>query len=282
MSMLKNFTIAMKRFATGMENDTGYCTETEWTQFYNEMKDSYPDAFRQYSEGDGGELTAKNGRPPKMASYASSSRMIYLLSRENTGFVFEKKLSTTVGGIANLDGYLETQSRQFLVEAKCREPYGHGAAVSVSEKYRTYYEHLNRSCPGGLSCEMQTEKDGRMRVEYRLHGHPISGFDMKQMLCHLLGAATGLLEGTLPPKPIEFLYLLYDPSFLPLQEREKERIMAAYHRHCLEAAAVDFEAVFACTLDFLAGKPVEREYVFRFTPCDQRQYAALLRTAGDN
>ena len=184
--------------------------------------------------------------------------------------------------IANLDGYLETQSRQFLVEAKCREPYGHGAAVSVSEKYRTYYEHLNRSCPGGLSCEMQTEKDGRMRVEYRLHGHPISGFDMKQMLCHLLGAATGLLEGTLPPKPIEFLYLLYDPSFLPLQEREKERIMAAYHRHCLEAAAVDFEAVFACTLDFLAGKPVEREYVFRFTPCDQRQYAALLRTAGDN
>ena len=65
----------------------------------------------EYGAGDGGELEEKDGRPPKMASFGSSSRMIYNLSNKKDGFHFEKKLPTTVGGTANLDGFYEDDAR---------------------------------------------------------------------------------------------------------------------------------------------------------------------------
>ena len=54
-----------------------YMTNTEWQSFLDSMSE---EARREYGDGDGGELTEKNGRPPKMASFGSSSRMIYNLN----------------------------------------------------------------------------------------------------------------------------------------------------------------------------------------------------------
>ena len=110
-----------------------YMTNEEWNAFLSAMPDM---ARREYGEGDGDELKEKDGRPPKMASFGSSSRMIYNLSNKKEGFHFEKKLPTTVGGTANLDGFYEDDNRYIFVEAKCHEPY--------TAKYSTfkYLPHL--------------------------------------------------------------------------------------------------------------------------------------------
>ena len=76
-----------------------YMTNVEWDAFEKSMKENkaQPHAHDEYGEGGGDELSEKNGCPPKMASYGSSSRMIYNLSRHKEGFHYEKKLPTTVG-----------------------------------------------------------------------------------------------------------------------------------------------------------------------------------------
>ena len=84
-------------YKDGVLKKSTYMTNDEWKAFLNSMSD---EARKEHGAGGGDELSEKNGRPPKMASYGSSSRMIYTLSREKEGFHFEKKLSTTVGGKA--------------------------------------------------------------------------------------------------------------------------------------------------------------------------------------
>lgn len=60
-----------------------YMTNDEWLAFLTAI----PEAVRrEYGEGNGDELKEKDGRPPKMASYGSSSRMIYNLSNKKEGF----------------------------------------------------------------------------------------------------------------------------------------------------------------------------------------------------
>ena len=79
-----------------------YMTNDEWKVFDASIKENkhQPNAHTEYLEGGGDELSEKDGRPPKMASYGSSSRMIYNLSSGKEGFHYEKKLPTTVGGKA--------------------------------------------------------------------------------------------------------------------------------------------------------------------------------------
>ena len=69
-----------------------YMTKEEWNVFEADMKanDLQPNAHTEYGKGGGDELTEKNGRPPKMASYGSSSRMVYNLSRNKAGFHYEE------------------------------------------------------------------------------------------------------------------------------------------------------------------------------------------------
>ena len=116
----------------------GYVTETGtydaymnnlcWQQFKCEMEKSNPQAFEDYGKGGGKELDERKERgkiyPPKMASFGSSSRMIYSLLHDVDDFLFEKKLHTYVGGTAHLDGFMEKDDKCIFIEAKCREPYG--------------------------------------------------------------------------------------------------------------------------------------------------------------
>ncbi len=86
-----------------------YMSREKWLALRNDMSDEvralYGKEIRERVVG---------GRvcPPKMASYGSSSRMIYTKSEaaKKGAVCFEKKLSTRIGtGKANLDGYLKKQ-----------------------------------------------------------------------------------------------------------------------------------------------------------------------------
>ena len=63
----------------GTLNKPTYMINEEWNDFLSDMPEA---ARKEYGEGDGDELKEKDGRPPKMASFGSSSRMIYNLSKE--------------------------------------------------------------------------------------------------------------------------------------------------------------------------------------------------------
>ena len=225
-----------------------YMTNTEWDAFLGSMTE---DAKKEYGEGGGDELNGKNGHPPKMASYGSSSRMIYNLSKEKKGFRFEKKFPTTVGGTANLDGFYEDDNRYIFVEAKCHEPYS-SKKVSVSKAYEKLYNYINEQMLGGVQIEMNTSKCGRyLNVEYYADGEKLEHFDLKQMICHLLGIATGMLNGTLKRKQTDFIYLLYDPTELDIESDAKAKIDAIYERTCYECNLVDFAELYRVILEFL-------------------------------
>lgn len=63
-----------------------YYSDTEFNRFIDEMEENYPQHYRKFINGAGGELKEKNSRfgmmPPKMASVASSSRFCYLALRD--------------------------------------------------------------------------------------------------------------------------------------------------------------------------------------------------------
>ena len=231
-----------------------YMSNDEWDSFLLAMDTV---ARAEYKAGGGGELEEKNGRPPKMASYGSSSRMIYNLSHENKNFVFEKQLSTTVGGKANLDGFLETEDKHIFVEAKCHEPYS-AKKSAVSVRYEKLYEYINERMGKTLKIEMIPSKCGRyMNVTYFVGGEKIDRFDVKQMICHLLGIATGLLNETLQKKKLAFIYLLYDPSNLPLESDVKSIIDSIYKRTVFECNLINWNELFGIILEFLNNNKFE-------------------------
>lgn len=260
-----------------------YMTKEEWEAFKSAM---LPSALEEYGAGGGDELSEKNGRPPKMACYGSSSRMIYKLSCHKDGFHYEKKLSTTVGGTANLDGFLEEESRYVFVEAKCHEPYSIKIG-SVSKVYEKLYDYINAQMGGNVEISMKTSKCGRyLDVEYFSDGEKLEHFDMKQMICHLLGIATGILKGELKQKQIDFIYLLYDPTELDLAPAVKEAVEAIYERTCYECNLIDFATLLRVIFAFLKeekyGEVIPDEDLnalickFTFSLASQEFYPVLL------
>ena len=197
-------------YTIGNIKRTTYMSNEEWYSFLTTMDSA---ARAEYEAGGGSELKEKNGRPPKMASYGSSSRMIYNLSHENQSFVFEKQLPTTVGGKANLDGFLETPDKYIFVEAKCHESYS-TKKNSVSMNYQKLYDYINEHSKD-FKIDMSPSTCGKyMNATYFIRNKKIERFDIKQMICHLLGIATALLNGTLEKKKLSFVYLHYDPIAL--------------------------------------------------------------------
>lgn len=257
MSISNKFDLAIKLAETKSKDGAytveerkyeAYMQNTEWEKFKADMR---PTAFKEYCAGGGGELEEKNGRPPKMASYGSSSRMIYKLSSHKEEFHFEKKLPTTIGGTANLDGFYEDDNRYVFVEAKCHEIYS-SKNSSVSKAYEKLYNFINEKMSGIVDIKMHDSKCGRyLDVEYFAEGEKLLHFDMKQMICHLLGIATGILKGDLDKKQTDFIYLLYDPSKLELAPDTKEAVDSIYNRMCYEFNLVDYSRLLRVIFEFL-------------------------------
>ena len=175
-----------------------YLSNDSFKQFVEDMKTNHPVAYEMYDKGGGKELeerkVGKNIYPPKMASFGSSSRMIYNLMKDTDGFLFEKKLPTTVGGIANLDGFIETDEKCVFVEAKCREPYTKKDSV-YERKYEDLYRTISASDKTSVACKIEVIDERKMEVKFMSGDTEIHSFDMKQMISHLLGVATAYLKG---------------------------------------------------------------------------------------
>ena len=177
--------------------------------------------------------------------------MIYTLSHNKAGFHFEKKLATTIGGTANLDGFLEESHRYIFVEAKCHEPYSK-KNVSASKVYADLFDYINTSMPESLYIEKAISTCGKyLNLKFFAEGEQIEHFDLKQMICHLLGIATALLNGTLKQKQVDFIYLLYDPTELKLTDSVRAEIESVYERYVYECNLVDFSTLFRTIVEFL-------------------------------
>lgn len=256
--------------------------QTSWKQLISNMSQEH---YNEYENGSGGELMEKDGRPPKMAAFASSSRMIYMLSKDIPEFHFEEQLPTTVGGIANMDGYRAKDGNYVFVEAKCREPYGHSIMEAYKQKYKEIYSYLRDKMPRVFSCVMEDIPENKMNVVFFCHNRVVEGFDIKQMISHLLGVATKFLkqlnDGELDVKHIQFLYLLYNPTDLQIAEPNQTKIMHTYIDTCRCAVHYHFEEMFGHVVDFLAptlcptASSEQLQAIkssFHFELCDQSNY----------
>lgn len=256
-----------------------YLSNASFAEFVEDMKTNHPTAYEMYCKGGGKELeeraSGKNIYPPKMASFGSSSRMIYNLMKSTDGFIFEKKLPTTVGGTANLDGFMETEDKCIFVEAKCREPYTAKDGI-IERKYEDLYKVITASDKTSVACDISVIDRRKMEVKFMSGDTEIHSFDMKQMISHLLGVATAFLKGEFEVKKIAFIYLLFNPKLIKIKDGKSE-IHRIYEQTCNECNSVDFKALFEVIVDYLQtvkglGKNKNKSDIvtgFSFRLCDQ-------------
>lgn len=255
-----------------------YSENSSWDEFVNAMK---PEHSKQFGDGAGGELEPKDNKPPKMASYASSSRMLYTLAKDIPDFQFEKQLPFVVedtNTTAYLDGFLKTKNKYYFIEAKCREIYQHKPIFEVSQKYTDLYNYINKNATD-LKCNILDDKckDGYRKVNFTSANSSIEHFDIKQMICHLAGIATAVLNGNYTDLPIVFKYLIYNPNELSLSEPEGTKIRDIYNQTLNEANSIDFKKLFGIILDFISQttntpSPANKDWIvdnFSFQVCEQ-------------
>ena len=237
--------------------------------------------------------------PPKMASFASSSRMIYLLSREIPGFEFEKSLPICIyhngkETAASLDGYLDLGSKAIYVEAKCHEFYSSNS-TEFKDKYHEFYSYLAAETCGSFKYHVD-DRPNTPVVRFSWEGTPITQFDLKQVLCHLLGIAKQSLLEKGQKKPV-LLYLVYNPDELLEivktidKPRTAHSIFNCWKKERDEFFAIDINLLFKIVLLFLhdklnIGSSLTNEEVngiaesFSCIFCDQHNYLSYIRRVG--
>ena len=208
------------RYSSGYRIDGreywNYMSENSWKKFKGEMSDEH---ISQYVEGGGNELDERNSRwgmlPPKMASFGSSSRMIYNWSIKSPGFVFEKQMPTYVGHDANLDGYLLNDDTAIFVEAKCREIYSSHANLDINEVYKNVYNYIHGKNPKFGFDEEQSKEQNYFKCTFHYDDKVIKHFDIKQLICHFLGITADLIndKNELKTNTIKFIYLIFNPNY---------------------------------------------------------------------
>ncbi len=276
---------ANKCFVIGDRCYENYVDNEAWDNFVAEMKVEFKE---QYSNGSGDELGIKKASkfPPKMASYGSSSRMIYLLSKNIPNFIFEKKLKTTIGGVANMDGYLHLNNEHVYIEAKCREPY-YSKSFTIDRAYEKLYRYLNDREDIDFNCEIKIVSDKKMEVKFSSNGVQIIRFDVKQAICHLLAIATEQLTRFTNEKT-KFLYLLYNPKKIEIVNSQcQQTIFSIYEKEVLEFNSIAFCQLFSGIVDYLykeeggfivalnGTKAIAQN--FSYALCDQETYANYVK-----
>lgn len=194
-----------------------YMSNKSWEKHVRAM---FPEHFCQYKNADGGELFEKNSRwgllPPKMASFGSSSRMIYNLSKDTPRFVFEKQMPTYVGHDANLDGYLLHDNFAAFVEAKCREIYASHTNIDVSNNYKEVYNYLKKNISHFDYEGKKSKEQNHFKCTFKYGDKVIKHFDLKQLICHFLGITAALIDNKdskIASNTIKFIYLIFNPNY---------------------------------------------------------------------
>ena len=258
-----------------------YYTNQEWREYIESM----PEEVRnQFNDGNGSEMqeyTRKgNIYPPKMASYASSSRFMYSQGQKFDGFAYEKQLPTGLGGYpANLDGYLK--SKNVFVEAKCHEFYNY----SRPERRKGHTDLLDGIIP---MLDRKLAYDSSRKALYLSWNNKDSGrFDFKQMLCHLSGIANMVLGGG--EKAVNFIYLAYCPSKELLEfvdnPTDKQRIMDLFNDEKEMAETIDFKSIYGAILRYFNSikkyghseeeiRKMESSFSFKF--CTQDNFKSTV------
>lgn len=194
-----------------------YMSNKSWEKHVRAM---LPEHFYQYKKADGGELFEKNSRwgllPPKMASFGSSSRMIYNLSKDTPEFVFEKQMPTHVGHDANLDGFLLCNNTAIFVEAKCREIYSSHTNLVINEVYKNVYNYIHKKNPKFGFDEEKSKEQNCFKCTFHYEDKVVKHFDLKQLICHFLGITAALIDNKdskIASNTIKFIYLIFNPIF---------------------------------------------------------------------
>jgi len=281
---------------------TAYYTNEKWASFKTNMEALYPRAYDDFMSGYGNELSERNMKgkmvPPKMASYSSSSRFIFELSKDIPGFHFECKLPISIPGRyagqeaeASLDGYIPTKN--IYIEAKCHEIYKRGK-TEFKEKYRTFYDYLRRKTQGDFNFRVDSHitRGGNEieYVEFFWKQNRIENLDLKQLLCHMLGIAKKSLTSYHSERPC-LLYLVYKPSQKLLNYIQDDsvanQIISIWEKEKDEANMIDFQSLYFNVVHYLneqekigiiLSQPevsgVGNSFDFRF--CDQDEYKRYL------
>lgn len=207
--------------------DVHYIIEEENRDYWNYMSNKSWERFKEnamtkehrnnYIDAKGGELDPRKSRwgmlPPKMASFGSSSRLIYNLSKDTPGFVFEKQMPTCVGHDANLDGYLLNDNTAIFVEAKCREIYASHSGLEISKKYEDLYKYLLVKKDSKFKYDRKDSKDpDYFKCTFQYDCQDIKYFDLKQLICHFLGITADLIKNKHAHNNIVFVYLIFNPE----------------------------------------------------------------------
>lgn len=266
---------------SGKSPYNNYLSNEDWKRFIGSMS---PLHLAQYNDADGGELKEKRGRwginPPKMASFGSSSRLIYECSKSILGFCFEKQLPTRVGHTANLDGYICRPEEDVFVEAKCREIYSSHLNQKISLVYKDVYEYIKSKKPDfSYACKPIENEPDYIACSFIMNNKYISHFDVKQLICHFLGICANILKNKANTN-IRFNYLIFNPNLdtdfsNPYILNFKSKILKDY-KATLEEISIfgDFKWLFDAVMDYQSehlGIP-KPQCVFEFALYDQKSY----------
>ncbi len=191
-----------------------YYNKEEFASFIEDMSQNYSDCYEAYGEGKGKELDDTDGKyPPKMASVASSSRFCYLAFRngaEALGGLGEVKFEHEcrikgISGIApQLDAYVP--SINTYIEVKCHEIFDSHRIVMKSKYWDLLYGKDNSF--GFL--EKDWDGNAEFEIPLKIFGLNANNsmFDIKQLLCHLLGISSQKNNG----KETYLTYLFFKPQ----------------------------------------------------------------------
>lgn len=260
-----------------------YMSNETWKEYINKMPNIHKDNF---ISGNGGELN-EGKYPPKMASFGSSSRFIYELSKEIKGFSFEEKLDTRVGGIANIDGFIykDNKDKKYIyIEAKRREIYG-SHNKEIKSVYTKVYDKIKNVVGQDFSYESKkSDKEGYNIISFKIKGEDASYFDLKQLICHFLGITYDLIKHDIREPNIVFLYLLYNPEDIKdeLENYKKysEKISERYKKvkNFIDDHIEQFKKIFDAVLDYQVetNNKEKPKIEFEFKLVDQNNYKEMI------
>ncbi len=200
-----------------------YYSREAYKKFIAEMQSTkYNKFYDQYNRGQGSELIEKDNKPPKMASVASSSRFCYLALRDgckqfgnSANIIFEHgcKINGVRGTGAQLDAYLPEENIYF--EVKCHEIFGYHKTSLSKSYWKLLYGQENDFCFPHAECPQIT------KFQFKLSDFGINKrkarFDVKQLLCHLLGIASQKVKNT----PAKLVFLFFKPK-MDLESEQKQ------------------------------------------------------------